>query len=80
MLITYAVIASNSIGTTCYTNAVLDDITADTAGNPNQIFDVTVMPVFGPRQDYTFKAGNTYYIFSGFSASNSVDLYPGRPP
>jgi hypothetical protein len=68
---TYAVIAFNSVGSNCYTNAVLDDITADTL----YVVNATVMPVYGPRQDYTFQAGNTYYIFSGDSFTNVTDLY-----
>ncbi len=67
---TYAVVVSNSVGTNTFTNAVLTD-----AGDYN-ISDLTVMPVFGPRQDYTFQAYKTYYIaYNVFTSSPSVDLY-----
>ena len=64
----YAILVSNSVGTALCTNGVLTD-----AGDISS----TVMPVFGPRQDYTFQAYTTYYI--GFSYygyySTNVDLY-----
>ncbi len=63
----YAVVASNSIGTIVFTNAILSD-----AGN----IDFAVMPVFGPRQDYTFQAYTTYYIASNlYAGCTNFDFY-----
>jgi hypothetical protein len=64
----YAILVSNSVGTALCTNGILTD-----AGNISS----TVMPVFGPRQDYTFQAYTTYYIgfsYYGYYGTN-VDLY-----
>ena len=68
----YALVVSNVLGTNSFTNAVLDDITSDSSG---QVANYGIMPVFGPRQDYTFQHGSTYYIFSGFTGTNVTDLY-----
>lgn len=62
---TYAVLVSNAYGTNFSTNGILTDI-GDIAS--------TVMPVFSPRQDYTFQAYTTYYIFSNNYGTN-LDLY-----
>ncbi len=81
---TYAIVASNASGETQYTNAVLTDVSCD--GDESCPNNGAVMPVFGPRQDYTFQANITYYIFSGtpfitgdfylpVSTNNVVDLY-----
>lgn len=72
---TYAVVVSNCIGTNVYTNAILTD--ASQQGNFS-IRDSTVMPVFGPRQDYTFQAYRTYYIAWGLPASNG-DVFLSEP-
>lgn len=68
---TYAVVVSNSVGTNIFTNAVLTDATSSWF-----IHDDSVMPVFGPRQDYTFQAYNTYYIGSnGFTMCTNFEFY-----
>jgi hypothetical protein len=69
---TYAVVITNSVGTNSFTNAVLT--TASFQGST--IYDSPVIQVFGPRQDYTFQASETYYIaFNLLSMSSNVDLY-----
>ena len=64
----YAVAVSNAVGTNVFTNIVLTD-----AGG----LYWSVMPIFGPRQDYTFQAGMTYYISLSniYSGCTNLDFY-----
>ncbi len=69
----YAFVVANSVGTNSFTNAVLTD-----ASSSSYIYDRSVMPVFGPRQDYTFQACTTYYIGSNNAANckcTNFDFY-----
>jgi hypothetical protein len=43
---TYAVLVTNSAGTNISADAILDDITADTAGTDNPMTVTALMPVF----------------------------------
>ena len=64
----YAVAVSNAVGTNVFSNIVLTD-----AGG----LYWSVMPIFGPRQDYTFQAGMTYYISLSniYSGCTNLDFY-----
>ena len=70
---TFDVVISNGVGSISSSSATLTDM-----GAIDPVFPV--LPIFGPRQDYTFKGNTTYSIGAPYNgipggANGSVDLY-----